>query len=248
MTVPAGFDEARRRATLQAVAPSEFGSVSLIEEPVATALAYLDRSNLRHAAVYDLGGGTFDIAIVNCDEHPFRVLADRGDLYLGGDDVDRAISLDVVDRVLEEFGWDLRSNPVVFGRLLMAAEHAKCQLATTNAATIDLAAVDPAAPDVLQHAVITRDEVQSLVHGLVRRTFSLCDEVLSAASLHTRDIDAVFLAGGSTLLPGLRETIQAYFGKTPRYDLDPMQVVGIGASLAAARPEMSVLLENHRAV
>ncbi len=244
VTVPAGFDGARRAATRDAVSRSGFFPVSIIEEPVATALAYLDRSNLRHAAVYDLGGGTFDIAIVQCDEIPVRVLADRGDSYLGGDDVDREIALLIAQRVLSDLGWDLRANPAVFARLVMAAEIAKCQLGTSNAATIDVHAVDPAAPKACQIVVITRDEVQQMVQRLVRRTFSLCDEALDAAGLRARDVQAVFLAGGSTLLPGLRSMIQGYFGKPPRHDLDPMHVVGIGASLAAARPSVSSLLER----
>lgn len=244
VTVPAGFDGARRDATRQAVSRSGFFPVSIIEEPVATALAYLDRSNLRRAAVYDLGGGTFDIAIVQCDETPLRVLADRGDSYLGGDDIDREIALLIAQRVLEDLGWDLQASPEVFARLVLAAEVAKCQLGSTNAATIDLHAVDPAAPKACQIVVITRDEVQEMVQRLVRRTFSLCDEALDAAGVRASDIEAVFLAGGSTMLPGLRTMIHGYFGKPPRHDLDPMHVVGIGASLAAARPSVASLLER----
>lgn len=243
VTVPAGFDDTRRHATYEAVSRTGFLSVSLIEEPVATALAYLDRSNLRRAAVYDLGGGTFDIAIVDCEQYPFTVLADRGDPYLGGDDVDRKIALEIAERTLADTGWDLTANTEVFTRLLMAAERAKCQLSTSTAATIDLSEVDEAAPDSCQTAVITRNELQDLSTSLIRRTFALCDEALAAAKLRTEGIDAVFLAGGSTLLPGLREAVRSYFGKQPRFDLDPMHVVGIGASLAAARPGVSGLLE-----
>jgi len=243
VTAPVGFDQRRRNATSLAVAKARFASVRVIEEPIATALAYLNRSSLKYAFVYDLGGGTFDAAVVDCSRYPFRVVGHGGDPYLGGDDVDRTIALHVADRTLTRDGWDLSNDAVTFDRLVDACELAKCELSESEQAAIAIPSVDPAAPESCGVIPITRDEVQQLTLDLVRRTFLICDEVLAQASVKARDMQAVFLAGGSTLLPGLRGYIESYFGKRPRFDLDPMQVVSMGASLAAARPAVSELLD-----
>lgn len=243
VTAPVGFDKPRRDATALAVSKARFAHVRVVEEPIATALAYLNRSNLKHAFVYDLGGGTFDAAVVDCSSYPFRVIGHGGDPYLGGDDVDRTIALHVADRTLSREGWDLTNDAVTFDRLVLAAELAKCELSESEQAAIAIPSVDPAAPESCGIVSITRDEVQQLTLDLVRRTFGICDEVLAQASLRARDMQAVFLAGGSTLLPGLRGYVESYFGKRPRFDLDPMHVVSLGASLAAARPAVSELLD-----
>jgi molecular chaperone DnaK len=243
VTAPVGFDQRRRDATSLAVSRAEFATVRVVEEPIATALAYLNRSSLKYAFVYDLGGGTFDAAVVDCSRYPFRVIGHGGDPYLGGDDVDRTIALYVAERTLERDGWDLSNDAVTFDRLVLACELAKCELSESEQAAIAIPSVDPAAPESCGVISITREEVQQLTLDLVRRTFIMCDEVLAQASVKARDIQAVFLAGGSTLLPGLRQYIESYFGKRPRFDLDPMQVVSMGASLAAARPAVSELLD-----
>ena len=243
VTAPVVFDQARRDATSWAVSKAKFASVRIIEEPIATAMAYLSRSSLKYAFVYDLGGGTFDAAVVDCSSYPFRVIGHGGDPYLGGDDVDRTIALHVAERTLSRDGWDLSNDAVTFDRLVLACELAKCELSESEQAAIAIPSVDPAAPESCGIISITRDEVQQLTLDLVRRTFAMCDEVLAQASLKARDMEAVFLAGGSTRLPGLRGYIESYFGKRPRSDLDPMQVVGLGASLAAARPAVSELLD-----
>lgn len=243
VTAPVAFDPRRLNATREAVSRANFASVRLIEEPIATAMAYLSRSNVKYGVVYDLGGGTFDIAVVDCSRYPFRVLAHRGDPYLGGDDIDRRIAQQVAERAIRQDGWDLQNDPVIFNRLVVAAEVAKCELAEVNETAIAVSQVDPAAPQSCGVVVITRAEVQSMTLDLARRTFSLCDEVLAEAQLKTRDVDAVFLAGGSTRLPGLRCYIEAYFNKRPRSDLDPMHVVAMGASLAAARQGVSDLVD-----
>jgi len=243
VTAPVGFDQRRRDATALAVSKAEFATVRVVEEPIATALAYLNRSSLKYAFVYDLGGGTFDAAVVDCSRYPFRVVGHGGDPYLGGDDVDRTIALHVADRTLQRDGWDLSNDAVTFDRLVLACELAKCELSESEAAAIAIPSVDPAAPESCGVISITREEVQQLTLDLVRRTFIMCDEVLAQASLKARDIQAVFLAGGSTLLPGLRQYTESYFGKRPRFDLDPMEVVSLGASLAAARPAVSELLD-----
>jgi molecular chaperone DnaK len=243
VTAPVGFDQRRRDATALAVAKARFASVRVVEEPIATALAYLRRSSLKYAFVYDLGGGTFDAAVVDCSSYPFRVIGHGGDPYLGGDDVDRTIALYVADRTLARDGWDLTNDAVTFDRLVNACELAKCELSESEQAAIAIPSVDPAAPESCGIIPITRQAVQQLTLDLVRSTFVICDEVLAQASLKARDMQAVFLAGGTTRLPGLVGYIESYFGKRPRSDLDPMQVVGLGASLAAARPAVSELLD-----
>jgi molecular chaperone DnaK len=244
VTAPVAFDQRRRDATAQAVLDVGFDYVRLVEEPIATALAYLNRSNLKHGFVYDLGGGTFDAAVVDCSRYPFRVIGHGGDPYLGGDDVDRTIALHVAERTLSRYGWDLTNDAVTFDRLVHACEMAKCSLTESEHAAIAIPSVDPAAPESCGIVPITRDDVRQLTMDIVRRTFGICDEVLAEAGVRARDIDAVFLAGGSTRLPGLREYVTQYFDKRPRSDLDPMRVVSLGASIAAARPAVSELLDT----
>ena len=166
------FDTRRREATALAVSKAKFASVRVIEEPIATALAYLNRSSLKYAFVYDLGGGTFDAAVVDCSSYPFRVIGHGGDPYLGGDDVDRTIALHVADRTLARDGWDLSNDAVTFDRLVLACELAKCELSESEQAAIAIPSVDPAAPESCGVIPITREEVQQLTLDLVRRTFS----------------------------------------------------------------------------
>jgi molecular chaperone DnaK len=239
VTVPASFDASGRDATLEAIAGAGFPEAHLIAEPVATAIAYLKRSSLKYGIVYDLGGGTFDLAVVDCTRFPFEVIGHGGDPYLGGDDVDRALAEHVADRTLEAYGWDLRSDREVYGRLMVAAERAKRELSEAEITTLDLADVDEAAPTQVSSVMLDRGVLDQVTRELIGRTFAVCDRVLSDAGLATKDIQAVFLAGGATLLPGLREQVEHYFGKRPRSDIDPMHVVSIGASLVAARPDLA---------
>jgi molecular chaperone DnaK len=242
VTVPAGFAEPQRAATLKAVHAAGFAGARCVAEPVATALAYLDRNNLRYGVVYDLGGGTFDLAVIECNREPLRIVAHGGDPYLGGDDIDRALANWIADRVLRERGWDLRSDRQVFTRLTLEAERAKVRLSSAPAVPIDLSGVDPAAPPDLPAIHLQRGILWELSVELIKRTFVICDQVLNSAGLTVRQIDAVFLAGGATLVPGVREAVAEYFGRKLRYELDPMHVVGLGASIAAARPRFAELL------
>jgi molecular chaperone DnaK len=244
VTVPVAFGEPERLATVEAVRAAGFAKVRAIEEPVASAIAYLARSSLRYGVVYDLGGGTFDIAIVDCSRYPFRVVAHGGDAYLGGDDVDFSMAELIAHRVLRESGWDLKSDAEVWERLIIEAERAKIRLASDETTTIDMPTVDPAAPTQVSSISIDRRALRDRASVLIKRTFAICDEVLGQAGIKARDVDAVFLAGGSTSLPRLREDVGEYFGRRPRHDLEPMHVVAIGASLAAVRPDLSGLLEG----
>ncbi|GAB5541756.1 MAG: hypothetical protein SangKO_015160 [Sandaracinaceae bacterium] len=242
ISVPAGFEAEERAATLEAARAAGFPQARLIEEPVATAVAYLERSSVRYATIYDLGGGTFDLAVVDCTRYPFRVIGHGGDPYLGGDDVDRALATRVADRVLRTQRWDLASDPETFARLTVHAEDAKIALGTAEKTSLPLDEIDAAAPNA-SPVVFDRAMLTEITTDVVRRTFVVCDHVLADAGLRARDIDAVFLAGGSTALPGLGDMVGSYFGKRPRFDLDPMEVVARGASLAAVRPDLHRLLE-----
>jgi len=242
VSVPTAFSPEQRAATLSAMRNAGFAEARCIAEPVATAIAYLDRHDIRYGLVYDLGGGTFDVAVIECSSEPLRVVAHSGDAYLGGDDIDRSIASYAADLVLRSQGWDLRADPEVFARLVIESERAKLRLAQSEATLIALDAIDPAAPTALVGLPIDRAAVWQLASNLIRRTFGICDEVLSSAGLKVGDIQAVFMAGGATLLPGVRETVTQYFGRKLRYELDPMHVVSLGASIAAARPKLASLL------
>lgn len=234
VAIPSGFDAAQRLATIEAAARAGFSSVQVLHEPVAAALAYLhgESSTLRYAAVYDLGGGTFDLAVLDCRIWPPQVIATGGDAYLGGDDVDRALADWVAGDVLREHRWDLRSDAETFDRLVLECELAKMRLSVASETWLELSQIDPAAPEASGRLRLTRDRLDAVCTDLVRRTFQVCDEVLSKSGLKARDVDAVFLSGGTTLLPKIREGVAAYFGKEPRCDVDPVEVVSLGASRA----------------
>ena len=249
ISIPASFDDAARGAVLEAADRIGFGEVRLIEEPVATAVAYLQRSNLRRAAVYDLGGGTFDLAIVDCSNYPFEVLAHSGEAYLGGDDLDLALAHYVAEQVLQQHRWDLRTNPEVFAKLVSSVEKAKIALSgdgdgePLEQVGIELTTLDPAGP--WSHAVIPvpRRILIDYARTFAMQTLTLCEKALDEAKCSRKEIQAVFLAGGSTKLPVIRDLVQEFFGKRPRSDIDPMDVVAFGAGLTAARPHLSSVLE-----
>ena len=243
VTVPSSFRETARRETVTSIRRAGFDDLRLIEEPVATAIAYLHRASLRYAAVYDLGGGTFDFAVMDCSRFPLRVIAHAGDPYLGGDDVDGALAEMAAEQLLRKSGWDLRADPITYARLTLACEQAKCSLSLNEQTTLDVAQLDPAAPPAAAELVLDRDMLAAAAMPLIRRTFSICDEVLSQANVKARDIQAVFLAGGSTRLFMLHAMVSQYFGRKLRTDLNPEQVVALGASMVAARPELWTLLD-----
>lgn len=242
VTVPAAFEDDARLATVEAAERAGLNEVRLIEEPVATAISYLARSNLKHAVVYDFGGGTFDVAVIDCSRYPLRVAACGGDPYLGGDDVDRVLATRIVERVLREHRWDLQSERETYRRLVSACEGLKVLATNGAAAEMELQAIDPAGPAATLR--VTRDEVAEVASRLVRRTFAICDAVMGEAKVKTEHIDAVFLAGGSSLLPGVIDLVAQYFGKRPRSDVDPMRVVAIGASIGAVRTDLWPLLSQ----
>ncbi len=234
ITVPSMFQEAERQATVEAGKLVGMGGVKIIDEPIAAALAYLGVAEEKPglAAVYDLGGGTFDLALVDCREHRPKIVASGGDLYLGGDDIDLRLSQWVADEMLKTHRWEYRNEPEVLARLIIECEQAKIRLSREEQTSIDMTRVDLSSPFTSASIGLDRKNLLLLCGDIVRRTFILCDEVLGKAGVKPRQIDAVFVVGGPTQLPMFQEGIREYFGKPVRYQYDPMYVVAIGASAA----------------
>jgi molecular chaperone DnaK len=231
LTVPAGFNGRQRDATVAAARKAGLPEVRLLDEPMATAYAYQNVSNpVTRAAIYDLGGGTFDFSIVDWTRGIPTLRARESDLALGGDDIDHLLAEWVANQVLERWNWDLRNYSEVYARLVAECERAKIRLSFFDETVIELALVDPDGAPASEELRIHKDMLDHLSEGLVRRTFVTCDSVLRNADLRARDLDAVFLAGGSTHLSRVREGVEAYFGQAGRFELDPIEVIALGAS------------------
>jgi len=234
ITVPSMFQEAEREATIEAGRLVGMGDIHVVEEPIAAALAYLsvtkDKTGL--AAVYDLGGGTFDLAIVDCREKTPKIVGSGGDLYLGGDDIDLRLSGWVADEMLKTHRWEYRNEPEVLARLILECEQAKIRLSRDKQTSIDMTRVDLSSPFASASIEVDRKRLSLLCGDIVRRTFIICDEVLGKVGVKPKQIDAVFVVGGPTQLPMFKEGIEEYFQQPVRYMFDPMYVVAIGASVA----------------
>lgn len=231
ITVPAGFSERQRFATLEAAGKAKFATAQLIEEPVSAARAYRGiLGPLKKVAVYDLGGGTFDFAIVDCSGSQPSVLRSASDMFLGGDDIDAKIAEWVAGEVLKQHNWDLTNYPEVQDRLLAECERAKIRLSRWERTTLDLSQVDPELPAAAEPIALHREGIDRVAEQLVRRTFATCDGVLREVGLLPQDLDAILLAGGSTHLPMVRSGVEAYFSQPGRHDLDATEVVALGAS------------------
>jgi molecular chaperone DnaK len=236
ITVPAYFNDNQRQATKDAGRIAGLEVLRILNEPTAAALSYGYNKELRQkVAIYDLGGGTFDVSVLEIGQDVFEVLATAGDTYLGGDDFDdRVIDL-LADRVQSEHGVNVRSNPYAFAKLRMAAEAATIELAERESSTISI-------PDLDEHdgkAIaltyqLTRKEFDKLTRDLILRTFKVCDEALQQASLTVRDLNGVILVGGPTRLPTIRNAVRDYFQREPEADINPDEVVAIGAAIHAA--------------
>ncbi len=233
VTIPAMFGPAQREATAQAAALAGISNVHLISESTAVIFAYraLD-VDLGTALVYDLGGGTFDCAILDCSKKVPILLSHASDLFLGGDDIDQNLASWVTRYVLEKHNWDLSNYSEISDRLVARCEAAKIALSSAEEATLELSQVDPECPAASEGVTISRRTLDRLCENLVRRTFSTCDEALSRAGMHPPDIDTIILAGGTTMLPMVQSSVSAYFGKEGLRNIDPTTVVAQGASLA----------------
>jgi Fe-S protein assembly chaperone HscA len=229
VTVPAYFNDSQRQATRDAGRIAGLDVVRIVNEPTAAALAYgLQRFHHGLIAVYDLGGGTFDISILRVKDGIFEVLATNGDTHLGGDDLDRAIVLHLLDDIRDRYGRDLAGDAEAMQELRLAAEAAKIRLSTEERTALTLPF-----EDFTYHAQLTRAELERLVEPLVARTLGPCRQALADAGLTAGQVDEVVLVGGSTRVPLVRRRVEELFGRTPHSRLDPDQVVALGAAVQA---------------
>ena len=233
ITVPAYFNDSQRQATKDAGRVAGLDVKRIINEPTAASLAYgLDKKKDEKIAVYDLGGGTFDISILELGEGVFEVKATNGDTHLGGDDFDKR----VIDWIVAEFkrqeGIDLSKDPMALQRLKEAAEKAKCELSTALETSINLPFItaDANGPKHL-NLTLTRSKLEQLVDDLVERTVEPCKKALSDAGLSPTDINEVILVGGMTRMPKVQETVKKLFGKEPHKGVNPDEVVAVGAAI-----------------
>ena len=236
ITVPAYFNDAQRQATKDAGSIAGLEVLRIVNEPTAAALAYgLDREGKSEKiAVYDLGGGTFDISILELGDGVFEVKSTNGDTHLGGDDFDQR----VIDWLAEEFlkseGIDLRKDPMALQRLKEAAEKAKCELSSSGATEINLPFVtaDQSGPKHLVQS-LSRAKFEQLVEDLVERTRRPCEQALKDAGLTASEVDEVILVGGSTRIPKVQELVKELFGREPHRGVNPDEVVALGAAIQA---------------
>ena len=234
ITVPAYFTDAQRQATKDAGKIAGLEVKRIINEPTAAALAYgLDKSNKdQKIAVFDLGGGTFDISILELGDGVFEVKSTNGDTHLGGDDFDHVIIDWLADEFQREEGVDLRQDPMALQRLKEAAEKAKIELSSTTSTEINLPYIMPV-NGVPKHLVktLTRAKFEQLADRLINATIAPCEQALKDAGLTARDIDEVILVGGSTRIPAIQAVVEKFFGKAPSKGVNPDEVVAVGAAI-----------------
>src|ERR1041384_5947004 len=233
VTVPAYFDDTQRQATKDAGKIAGLQVHRIINEPTAAALAYgLGKSESEKIAVYDLGGGTFDISILEMNEGVFEVLSTSGNTFLGGEDFDESIMNWMADQFMQDTGIDLRKDRLALQRLKEAAERAKCELssATETSFNLPFIAADATGPKHL-NKTLTRDEFERLVTDLVDQTIEPCERALRDADLNASDIDKVILVGGQTRSPIVERTVEKIFGKKPSAEINPDEVVAMGAAI-----------------
>ena len=236
ITCPAYFNDNQRQATRDAGRIAGLEVLRIINEPTAAALAYGFGKDVRQRiAVYDLGGGTFDVSILEIGKDVFEVLSTAGDTYLGGDDFDDRIVQWLAEDFLRDTGLDLRQNRWCLQMLKEHAEKAKIECGAQGWADVHIPSIcqDPDGKVMNLDARLTTEIFNPMVMDLVQRTFKVCDEALQSARLTAADIDAVILVGGPTRLPIIRQSVRHYFGKEPMQGIDPDQVVSMGAALQA---------------
>jgi len=237
ITVPAYFNDAQRQATKDAGIIAGLEVMRVFPEPTAAALAYgLDKTDKTlRVAVYDLGGGTFDISILELDQGVFEVKSTAGDTHLGGDDIDQRIIEWLIDEFYKETGIDLRKDRNALQRLKEAAEKAKKELSTLMETTISLPfiASDAQGPKHLEKS-LTRARLEAMSRDLIDRTIEICKKALQDANLRPEDIDEVILVGGQTRMPLVQQKVKEFFGREPHKGINPDEVVAIGAAIQAA--------------
>lgn len=237
VTVPAYFNDSQRQATKEAGEIAGLKVLRIINEPTAAALAYgLDKNHKdTKVAVFDLGGGTFDVSILELGDGVFEVKSTNGDTHLGGDDFDQVI----IDWLAQEFqsdeGLDLRKDPMAMQRLKEAAEKAKIELSSSSQTEINLPYIMPV-DGIPKHLVktLTRSKFEQLADKLIQRTLEPCKKALSDARMSANEVDEVILVGGSTRIPAIQELVEKFFGKKPSKGVNPDEVVAVGAAIQGA--------------
>lgn len=233
ITVPAYFNDNQRQATKDAGEIAGLNVLRIINEPTAAAMAYgFNKKENMTVAIYDLGGGTFDISILEIREGVFKVLATAGDTFLGGEDFDNRIIDHIAEEFQKEHSIDLRSQKVSLQRLKDASEKAKCDLSSSFEVDISLPFIhsDEKNPLHLQ-MMLSRDKVEELVMELINRTFDICKDTLKAAGITKNDLDDVILVGGQTRMPKIQDMVSNFFGRSPSKQVHPDEVVAIGAAI-----------------
>ena len=233
ITVPAYFNDAQRQATKDAGKIAGLEVLRIINEPTAASLAYgLDKKTNNKIAVYDLGGGTFDVSILELGDGVFEVKSTNGDTFLGGEDFDLRLIEYLAEEFKKESGIDLHSDPLALQRLKDAAEKAKIELSSAVETDVNLPFVtaDQSGPKHL-NMKLTRAKLEALVDELVQRTIAPCKKALSDAGLKASEIDEVILVGGSTRMPKIQEIVKEFFGKDPHKGVNPDEVVAVGAAI-----------------
>ena len=234
VTVPAYFNDAQRQATKEAAEIAGLKVSRIINEPTAAALAYgLDKANDdKKIVVFDFGGGTHDVSILELGDGVFEVLATDGDTHLGGDDVDEKIINWLAEEFKAEENMDLREDPMALQRLKEAAEKAKIELSSSSTTEINLPYVTATASGP-KHLVrsLTKAKFEQLIDDLIKRTIEPCKKALKNADLSTADIDEIILVGGSTRIPAIQEAVEKFFGKAPSKGVNPDEVVSLGAAI-----------------
>jgi molecular chaperone DnaK len=236
ITVPAYFNDSQRQATKDSGKIAGLNVERIINEPTAAALAYgMERNKNEKIAVFDFGGGTFDISILDIGDNVFEVLSTNGDTHLGGDDLDDVVMNHIADEFKKKEGIDLRTDPMAHQRLKEAAEKAKCELSTQVETTINLPFItaDASGPKHLQMS-ITRSKFESLAAHILERLKKPCHQALEDAKLSASDIGEVLLVGGSTRIPKVQEIVKDIFAKEPNKSINPDEVVALGAAIQGA--------------
>ncbi|NGZ27294.1 MAG: molecular chaperone DnaK [Magnetococcales bacterium] len=236
ITLPAYFNDAQRQATRDAGRIAGLNVLRVINEPTAAALAYgLDKKEGKTIAVYDLGGGTFDISILEIGDGVFEVKSTNGDTFLGGEDFDQSIIEYLASEFLKENGIDLRKDTMALQRLKEAAEKAKIELSNSMQTDVNLPFItaDATGPKHL-NLTISRAKLESLVDNLIKRTLEPCRIALKDAGISTREVDEVILVGGMTRMPKVQQLVSEFFGREPHKGVNPDEVVAIGAAIQGA--------------
>jgi len=235
ITVPAYFDDSQRKATKEAGEIAGLEVVRIINEPTASCLAFgLDKKKVGKVAVYDLGGGTFDISILELGDGVYEVKATNGDTHLGGDDFDKKILDYLADEFKKEHGIDLKTDPQALQRLRDAAEKAKIELSSAQETEINLPFITQGPNGPLHLTMkLTRSKLEQLVDDLIEKTITPVKACLEDAKLKPSEIDEVLLVGGQTRMPKIQETVKNFFGKEPNKSVNPDEVVAIGAAVQA---------------